>query len=85
MTTFLAIAENSKVEFFSYTSEAEGTLEKTENGLQFTRIILRPKVLISDETKIDRVLRILQKAEKFCLISNSMKTTVEMEPTVQVS
>jgi len=85
MTTFLAIAENSKVEFVSYSSQAVGTLEKTESGFQFTRIVVRPHVVISDESRVDRVQRILQKAEQHCLISNSMKTVVELEATVTVS
>jgi len=38
MTTFLAIAESSKLEFLSYSSEAERLLERTDQGFMITRI-----------------------------------------------
>ena len=82
MTTFLAIAENSKLEFVSYNSSAVGTLEETGSGYEFTRIVIRPHLVVSDETKVARGERILQKAEEHCLISRSMKTTVELETSV---
>jgi peroxiredoxin-like protein len=84
MTTFLAIAENSKLSFSAYTSEAEGTVTKTEEGYRVTEIRIRAKVTIADETKQDRTRRLLEKAEQHCLISNSMKTAVHLEAEVAV-
>lgn len=78
MTTFLAIAANSSLAFRSYESTAEGTMEKTDAGYLMTRIVLRPKVVVTDASRIERARHILEKAEKHCLISNSMKTRVEM-------
>ena len=83
-TTFLAIAENSKLEFLSYSSEAEGTLEKTDQGFMITEIRIRPRVVIKDQAFTDRARRILEKAEQACLISKSMKTRVVLEPEVTV-
>ncbi|HHT79868.1 MAG TPA: OsmC family peroxiredoxin, partial [Spirochaetales bacterium] len=82
MTTFLSIAEKSRLEFVGYSSEAIGTLEKTTEGMLMTKIVIKPTVIIQDESKRDRTLLLLEKAEKYCLISNSMKTEVTMEPTV---
>lgn len=82
MTTFLAIAENSKLEFSAYGSEAEGTVEKTADGFQVTQITIRAKVTIADDSRRDRALRILEKAEEHCLISRSMKTKVILEPEI---
>lgn len=84
MTTFLAIAEKSRLEFIEYSSEAVGTLEKTAEGMLMTKIVIKPKVVIQDETKKERTLLLLEKAEKYCLISNSMKTEVTIEPVVVV-
>jgi peroxiredoxin-like protein len=84
MTTFLAIAANSKLEFISYSSEAVGTLEKTDAGFEITKIVLRPHVVVADESLVERAGRIVEKAEKHCLISNSMKTVVELDPQVSV-
>ena len=84
MTTFLSIAEKSRLEFVEYSSEAVGTLEKTAEGMLMTKIVIRPKVVITDEAKKDRTLLLLEKAEKYCLISNSMKTEVTIDPIVEV-
>lgn len=84
MTTFLAIAENSKLEFRAYRSEAEGTLEKTDAGFVITRIVLRPTIVVGEEAAVDRAKRIIEKAEKHCLISNSMKSEVHLQATVTV-
>lgn len=80
MTTFLAIAEKSKLEFLNYASEAVGTLEKTDSGFQVTRIVIHPVVTVSRDEDIERALKLLEKAEKHCLISNSMKSEVGIEP-----
>jgi peroxiredoxin-like protein len=85
MTTFLAIAENSKLEFVSYSSEAVGTLEKTDEGFRITKIVIRPHVVIEDDGLADRARRIVEKAEHHCLVSNSMKTQIELDVTVSVS
>ncbi len=84
MTTFLAIAENSNLEYTEYKSEAEGLLEKTDHGFMIARIVIRPKVVVKDRAAVDRARRIVEKAEQHCLISKSMKTHVLLEPEVEV-
>jgi peroxiredoxin-like protein len=84
MTTFLSIAEKSKLVFLNYASEATGTLEKTDAGMQFTRIVITPTVVVSSDDDVERTIKILEKAERYCLISNSMKTEVSIEPKVVV-
>ena len=84
MTTFLSIAANSKLEFKEYSSTAEGTLEKTEAGFLMTEITLRPRVVVAAADQVDRARRVLEKAEKNCLISNSMKTKITLAPDIVV-
>ena len=84
MTTFLSIAEKAKLAFKSYKSEAVGTLEKVENGMLMTKIHIKPTVVIDDESQMEKTVQLLEKAEKYCLISNSMKTEVTIEPIVLV-
>lgn len=86
MTTFLAIAENSKLDFVSFRAAADGKLEKLEGeGFIMTEITLRPKLTIRDSRDTARASRILEKAEKHCLISNSIKSEVHLEPEIQVA
>jgi peroxiredoxin-like protein len=82
MTTFLAIAESSKLEYTEYSSQAEGTLEKTDQGYMVTEIVIRPRLVIRDSAALDRARRIMEKAEQHCLISKSMKTRVRVEADV---
>ncbi|WP_037314638.1 OsmC family protein [Salegentibacter sp. Hel_I_6] len=85
MTTFLAIAENSKLDFISFKSKAIGKLNKVEGKLQMTEIILKPVLEISDENNIDRAKRIIEKSEKACLISNSIKSKIILEAEVVIT
>jgi peroxiredoxin-like protein len=83
MTTFLAIAENSKLEFVKFNADAEGKLENVEGqGLMITHITLRPKLVIKNCRDAERALRIFQKAEKNCLITNSIRTATKLIPQV---
>jgi peroxiredoxin-like protein len=83
MTTFLAIAHNSKLEVVSFSAAAMGKLEKVEGaGYQMTEIVLKPRLVIGNSRDLDRAARILEKAEKNCFISNSIKTAVKLEPEI---
>jgi organic hydroperoxide reductase OsmC/OhrA len=85
MTTFLAIAENSKLDFISFDSSAAGKLEKIDGNYMITEIELKPVVVIKNEKDKERALRIIEKSERACLISNSMKSKVVLSPQVIIS
>jgi len=82
MTTFLAIAENSKLEFVQFNCKSRGKLDQVEGKFLMTEIILEPTVTIVDEKDREKAGRILVKAEAACLISNSVKSKITMLPTV---
>lgn len=84
MTTFLAIAENSKLDFTSFECDGKGKLEKVDGRFMISEITLKPKVKVKEEKDIARAERILEKSEKHCLVSNSMKTEVKLETDVTV-
>lgn len=82
MTTFLYLAEKAQVELVGFESRAEGTLEFIEGGFQMSRIHLTPWVSLTHPEEREKVEGLLQKAKKYCLISNSMATEVTVEPRV---
>ena len=84
MTTFLAIAENSKLEFISFDCKALGIVDKVDGKYQVTEVTLKPSVFISDNNSNDRAIRVMEMSEKNCLISNSVKTIVHLEPKVVI-
>jgi len=85
MTTFLAIAENSSLEFTNYSCEGKGKLETVEGKMMMSEIILKPTVIIPNEMDTDKTMRILKKAENACLIANSIKSKITMEMKIQVN
>ena len=86
MTTFLAIAENSKLDIVSFNAGATGKLEKTDrSGFVMTEIMLHPKLVISSARDFERANRLLEKAEKHCLISNSIKSQTKLEPEITIA
>ena len=85
MTTFLAIAELSKLDFVGFSAGATGKLEKVEGrGLAITEVTLRPRLTLRRGQDVERASRILEKAERNCLISNSISSAVRLEPEINV-
>ncbi len=82
MTTFLAIAENSKLEFERFACHAKGKLETVDGKMLMTEIQLFPEVTVVDGALREKALKVLEKAERACLISNSIKSTVTMSANV---
>ncbi|MBK9249936.1 MAG: OsmC family protein [Ignavibacteria bacterium] len=85
MTTFLAIAENFKLEFLRFSCKSKGKLDQVDGKFLMTEIILEPTVVIMHEKDRERAERVLQKSEAACLISNSIKSKVSMYPTILLS
>ncbi|NHN24106.1 OsmC family protein [Flavobacterium jejuense] len=84
MTTFLAIAEFSKFEFINFKCDAQGVLEKIEGKYLMTKIILSAELTIDDLEKTEKAQRILEKSEAACLISNSIKSEVELKTVINI-
>ena len=84
MTTFLAIAENSKLEFVNFECSSKGKLEQVEGKFLMTEVILEPVVTIKNESDREKAERVLQKSEANCLISNSVKSKITMIPQISL-
>ena len=85
MTTFLAIAENSRLEFKNFKCQSKGKLAQVDGRFQMTEIILQPTVTIGNEKDREHAEKVLQKSEKACLISNSIKSKVTMITRIQLA
>lgn len=86
MTTFLAVAELSKLEVVGVEASGEALVERQEDRrYAIPRIVLRPRVTVAREADRERALRLIEKAEGACLVARSMKTAVALEPTVLVA
>ena len=85
MTTFLSIAENSKLEFISFSCNSSGKLDQADGKLQMTEVLIEPVLIIEKEADREKAMRILIKTEAACLISNSIKSKVTMTPVVETT
>ncbi len=83
MTTLLGTLKNMNIELVSYESEAEGILETVDKLKIFTKIIIRPK--IKAKTTEEQIRLVIQHTEKRCLVMNSMKTQVIIEPKIETA
>ena len=84
MTTFLAIAEASKLDFINFHCSSKGKLELIDGKYMMSEVILEPIVTIHNQGDRDKALRVLHRAEAGCLITNSVRSKIVMVPAVNV-
>jgi peroxiredoxin-like protein len=85
VATLRAVADASKLEFDGVECPVEGRIEKLEGGFKFTRVTLRPVLTIHREEDRERTGRVLEKAERACLVSRSLECTLLLESTIHVA
>lgn len=81
--TFRAIARASKFDWHDLECEAEGKLEKPDRVTRFTLFSLKAKLQIPGGANLAKAERLLQMAEKNCLVTNSMTAEIQLETEVQ--
>jgi peroxiredoxin-like protein len=84
VSTFSGIAERSRLEFASFSLDAAGLLGNEDGAWRFTEIKLSPHVALLKEADRDRAMRLLEKAEKSCLVARSLQCKITMLPSVNV-
>ena len=71
--TFRAIARASKLPWLRLDCEAEGVLDRVEGVTRFTEVRLNARLVLPAGGDMERGRRLLEKAEKSCLITCSLK------------
>lgn len=86
MTSFLFFADRSGLTLAGYEAEGEGRLEKLPGkGYRFAEVVLRPVVQVEKEDSVPLAQRLLEKAERACIVSNSLTAPVRVEARIEVS
>jgi peroxiredoxin-like protein len=83
--TFRAVARASKLSWTSLQCDVTGTLDRIDRVAQFTRFEILAHIQVSADTDPDQVRRALEKAERSCLISNSLKGVMHLVPQIDVA
>ena len=80
--SFRAIAAASKFEWTDVRCDVTGTLDKVERSIEFTAFNVIANLTIPAGSDEGRAQRLLEKAEKSCLITNSLKAEPHLETTI---
>lgn len=76
MSTFLDFVKKLHFEISRFECDIIGQVEIVEGKYQFTYINIYPTVYVADVTLKEKAELALEKAQKYCLISNSIKAEV---------
>ncbi|MDJ0712232.1 MAG: OsmC family protein [Woeseiaceae bacterium] len=82
--TFRAIARTARLDWSTLECKADGTLDKLDGVTQFVDFKVTAKLTVPSGTNEKKAATMLQKAEKYCLITNSMKADSHLEASVVV-
>ncbi|HNQ27884.1 MAG TPA: OsmC family protein [Aquaticitalea sp.] len=83
MTTFLAIAENSRLSFKDFSCKTVCKLEIVERKYLITEAIIEPVVTLEHpDTDTEKALKVIGKTKDNCLVTNSMKTEIFLNPQI---
>ncbi len=80
--SFRAIARASKLEWATLDCSASGTLDKLDGVTRFTAFTVTANLSITSDISEERAVKILEKAEKFCLITNSMLAETHLQTII---
>jgi organic hydroperoxide reductase OsmC/OhrA len=70
--TFRAIAAGSKLAWRRLDCDARGTLDRGDGAIRFTALHLGARLVIPAGGDVERSKRLVEKAEKACLVTNSL-------------
>ena len=71
--TFRAIARASKLPWVRVDCDAEGVLDRVDGVTRFTQMRLNARLVLPAGGDLERARRLIEKAEKTCLITCSLK------------
>lgn len=77
--TFRSIARASRFEWREMSVDTEGLLERFEGNSRFTRFHTRARLVVPAGADMARARMLMEKAEKGCLITNSLSATRHLE------
>lgn len=84
LSAFLFFVEREGLTLIGYHADAEGRLERVPGtGFRFAEIVIRPMVKVKKNEDATVAHRLLEKAERACIVANSLKTPVRVEARVE--
>ena len=83
--TFRAVANASQLPWISLDCDVTGTLDRVDHVTLFTHLHMMAHLVVPAGVDVDRARHALEKAERNCLISRSLKAAVALDATVAIA
>lgn len=82
--TFRAIARASGMHWLKLECETEGVLDRVDGVTRFTHFNIRAKLTAPAGTDEHKAMRMLEKSEAVCLVSNSLNGEKHLHASVEI-
>jgi organic hydroperoxide reductase OsmC/OhrA len=84
-TTVRTIASGTQLDFSDLEVQVTGTICKAASGYQFSEIVVRPSLRITSAEERERALKVLEKAERLCLVAHALAVPPRFEPQLEMA
>lgn len=84
MTTFLLTVKKMGLELSHFECKAIGEIEMINGRYQFNTVNLFPKIFVANEESKKKILLAVEKANKYCIISNSINASVYYHTEINI-
>ena len=84
MSTFLYYAEKRQLIFSAFNASAEGILEDVDGEFIISTVNITAYVKIGVAGEIEKAKTIMEAAKQNCLVSNSIKSKVNLDSKIEV-
>jgi uncharacterized OsmC-like protein len=81
--TFRALARTGKLEWTNLDVDCTGTVEKTRDGLKFTRFGIDAVLTVGADADEARAREILESAKKYCLVTASLTSETQLNAEIR--
>lgn len=85
MSTYLVFVNKMKIENTGFECTATGQVELVDGKYKFTYIHIYPKAFVGNDVDVERAKVAMEKARKYCLISNSINAEIVQHPEVAIA
>ena len=82
LLSFRAVARASKFDWLELECRVDGTLQRVEKTTRFTEVLTVATLRVPAGGNRDKAIKLMEKAENVCLISNSLLCERRLETTV---
>jgi organic hydroperoxide reductase OsmC/OhrA len=83
--TFRGVSRAARLEWLSLEAHVEGTLERIDAVTRFTCYLTRAVLTVDSTVDHGKARELLERAEKVCLVANSLHGERMLETTVNIS